>query len=158
MSRTSVASSSNPRGRSRESLAPHDGRWFFHRDGALKSGGSKHRKLALAEQVDTDHDVGFEYGYRASTRIGREPFDRESFHSKPPPYCLRPKWPGDELSGYHSLGQLQSSDTIAAMSRLVCYIPSYNDSELVAQSLATVPEWEVVISDNASDPSSRRGA
>jgi hypothetical protein len=38
------------------------------------------------------------------------------------------------------------------MSRIVCYIPSYNDSELVAESLATVPEWEVVISDNASAP------
>ncbi|MGD9720841.1 MAG: glycosyltransferase [Pirellulales bacterium] len=38
------------------------------------------------------------------------------------------------------------------MSRLVCYLPSYNDSELVAQSLATVPDWDVVISDNASDP------
>ena len=37
------------------------------------------------------------------------------------------------------------------MSRFVCYMPSYNDSELVAESLATIPDWEVVISDNASD-------
>jgi len=37
------------------------------------------------------------------------------------------------------------------MSRFVCYIPSYNDSTLVAQSLASVPEWEVVISDNTSN-------
>lgn len=35
------------------------------------------------------------------------------------------------------------------MIRFVCYIPSYNDSELVAQFLAIVPEWGVVISDNA---------
>src|SRR6476660_2634609 len=38
-----------------------------------------------------------------------------------------------------------------SMSRFVCYIPSYNDSTLVAQSLASVPEWEVVISDNTSN-------
>ena len=37
------------------------------------------------------------------------------------------------------------------MSRLVCYIPSYNDSQFVAESLASSPDWEVVISDNASD-------
>src|SRR5262245_21066296 len=37
------------------------------------------------------------------------------------------------------------------MDRMLLYIPSYNDSELVRQSLATVPDWEVVISDNASD-------
>lgn len=37
------------------------------------------------------------------------------------------------------------------MADLVCYIPSYNDSELVAESLASSPDWDVVISDNASD-------
>jgi len=37
------------------------------------------------------------------------------------------------------------------MSKLVCYIPSYNDSHLVRESLATLPDWDVVISDNASD-------
>jgi hypothetical protein len=37
------------------------------------------------------------------------------------------------------------------MSRIVCYIPSYNDSERAAESLATCPDWDVVISDNASD-------
>lgn len=37
------------------------------------------------------------------------------------------------------------------MSRLVCYIPSYNDSPFVAESLSSSPDWEVVISDNASD-------
>jgi hypothetical protein len=37
------------------------------------------------------------------------------------------------------------------MSRLVCYIPSYNDSQLAADSLASSGDWEVVISDNASD-------
>jgi hypothetical protein len=36
------------------------------------------------------------------------------------------------------------------MDRMVLYIPSYNDSELVRQSLATVPDWPVVISDNTS--------
>jgi hypothetical protein len=35
--------------------------------------------------------------------------------------------------------------------RIVCYIPSYNDSQLVAESLSTVSDWEVVISDNASE-------
>jgi hypothetical protein len=40
---------------------------------------------------------------------------------------------------------------MATMDRIVCYVPSYNDSALVAHSLATVPEWDVVISDNASD-------
>jgi len=39
----------------------------------------------------------------------------------------------------------------AGASDMVCYIPSYNDSELARQSLATVPDWDVVISDNASD-------
>lgn len=34
---------------------------------------------------------------------------------------------------------------------LVCYIPSYNDSDLVAESLASCVDWDVVISDNASD-------
>jgi hypothetical protein len=34
--------------------------------------------------------------------------------------------------------------------RIICYIPSYNDSQLVAHSLATVPDWQVVVSDNAS--------
>jgi len=37
------------------------------------------------------------------------------------------------------------------MADLVCYIPSYNDSELVAESLASCVGWDVVISDNASD-------
>jgi hypothetical protein len=37
------------------------------------------------------------------------------------------------------------------MSRLVCYIPSYNDSPWVAESVATSPDWEIVISDNASE-------
>jgi glycosyltransferase involved in cell wall biosynthesis len=37
------------------------------------------------------------------------------------------------------------------MSRIVCYIPSYNDSALVSESLSTVSDWEVVISDNASE-------
>ena len=37
------------------------------------------------------------------------------------------------------------------MSRIVCYIPSYNDSERAAESLATCADWDVVISDNASD-------
>lgn len=37
------------------------------------------------------------------------------------------------------------------MSNLVCYIPSYNDSHLVRESLATLDDWDVVISDNASD-------
>lgn len=36
------------------------------------------------------------------------------------------------------------------MSRIVCYIPSYNDSDLVRTSLASSADWEVVISDNAS--------
>jgi len=36
------------------------------------------------------------------------------------------------------------------MDRIVLYIPSYDDSELVQQSLATVPDWDVIISDNAS--------
>ncbi len=37
------------------------------------------------------------------------------------------------------------------MTDLVCYIPSYNDSDLVKESLASSPDWDVVISDNASD-------
>ncbi len=37
------------------------------------------------------------------------------------------------------------------MSEIVCYIPSFNDSELVRESLASSPDWNVVISDNASD-------
>ncbi len=37
------------------------------------------------------------------------------------------------------------------MSEMVCYIPSYNDSQLVRESLASVADWDVVISDNASD-------
>jgi glycosyltransferase involved in cell wall biosynthesis len=37
------------------------------------------------------------------------------------------------------------------MSDLVCYIPSYNDSDWVRESLATISDWDVVISDNASD-------
>jgi hypothetical protein len=37
------------------------------------------------------------------------------------------------------------------MSQLVCYIPSFNDSDLVSQSLASSRDWNVVISDNASD-------
>jgi glycosyltransferase involved in cell wall biosynthesis len=37
------------------------------------------------------------------------------------------------------------------MSEMVCYIPSFNDSDLVRQSLATLDDWDVVISDNASD-------
>lgn len=36
------------------------------------------------------------------------------------------------------------------MSEITLYIPSYNDSELVRQSLASAPEWNVVISDNGS--------
>jgi glycosyltransferase involved in cell wall biosynthesis len=36
------------------------------------------------------------------------------------------------------------------MADLVCYIPSYNDSEWVKESLASVPDWDVVISDNGS--------
>lgn len=36
------------------------------------------------------------------------------------------------------------------MSRIVCYIPSYNDSPLVEESIASSPGWEIVISDNAS--------
>jgi glycosyltransferase involved in cell wall biosynthesis len=36
------------------------------------------------------------------------------------------------------------------MSRFVCYIPSFNDSDYVRESLASLPEWDVVISDNAS--------
>jgi Glycosyl transferase family 2 len=36
------------------------------------------------------------------------------------------------------------------MSRLVCYIPSYNDSDLARESVASSPDWDVVISDNAS--------
>jgi hypothetical protein len=42
------------------------------------------------------------------------------------------------------------------MSRLVCYIPSYNDSELAADSLASSGDWEVVISDNVSSEPHRR--
>jgi hypothetical protein len=37
------------------------------------------------------------------------------------------------------------------MSRIVCYIPSYNDSRHALESLASSPDWEVVISDNHSD-------
>lgn len=37
------------------------------------------------------------------------------------------------------------------MSRLVCYIPSYNDSHFAGESLRSSPDWDVVISDNASD-------
>lgn len=37
------------------------------------------------------------------------------------------------------------------MSHIVCYIPSYNDSHFVQESLASIPDWDVVISDNASD-------
>lgn len=37
------------------------------------------------------------------------------------------------------------------MSDLVCYIPSYNDSDWVAESLSSCIGWDVVISDNASD-------
>ena len=37
------------------------------------------------------------------------------------------------------------------MSHFVCYIPSYNDSHFVQESLASIPDWDVVISDNASD-------
>jgi glycosyltransferase involved in cell wall biosynthesis len=36
------------------------------------------------------------------------------------------------------------------MADLVCYIPSYNDSEWVRESLASLADWQVVISDNAS--------
>jgi len=36
------------------------------------------------------------------------------------------------------------------MSDIVCYIPSYNDSHFVQESLASLPDWDVVISDNAS--------
>src|SRR5262245_37958085 len=41
------------------------------------------------------------------------------------------------------------------MADLVCYIPSYNDSDWVRESLASVPDWDVVISDNASSPEHR---
>lgn len=37
------------------------------------------------------------------------------------------------------------------MSDLVCYIPSYNDSDWVRESLASISDWDVVISDNDSD-------
>jgi hypothetical protein len=37
------------------------------------------------------------------------------------------------------------------MNDFVCYIPSYNDSELVAESVNSSPDWDIVISDNASD-------
>jgi glycosyltransferase involved in cell wall biosynthesis len=37
------------------------------------------------------------------------------------------------------------------MSDLVCYIPSYNDSDWVKESLASIADWDVVIADNASD-------
>jgi len=37
------------------------------------------------------------------------------------------------------------------MSDLVCYIPSYNDSDWVKESLASIADWDVVVSDNASD-------
>jgi glycosyltransferase involved in cell wall biosynthesis len=40
---------------------------------------------------------------------------------------------------------------VGLMSDLVCYIPSYNDSHWVKESLASTPDWDVVISDNASD-------
>jgi hypothetical protein len=37
------------------------------------------------------------------------------------------------------------------MSDLICYIPSYNDSDWVKESLASSGDWDVVIADNASD-------
>jgi hypothetical protein len=37
------------------------------------------------------------------------------------------------------------------MDRIVCYIPSYNDSAQAEQSLASSRDWDVVISDNHSD-------
>lgn len=37
------------------------------------------------------------------------------------------------------------------MTDFVCYIPSYNDSDLVAESVSSSPDWDIVISDNASD-------
>lgn len=37
------------------------------------------------------------------------------------------------------------------MTDLVCYIPSHNDSHWVKESLASSADWDVVISDNASD-------
>ncbi len=37
------------------------------------------------------------------------------------------------------------------MSDFVCYIPSYNDSHLARDSVASAFDWHVVISDNASD-------
>lgn len=37
------------------------------------------------------------------------------------------------------------------MSDLVCYIPSYNDSDWVKESLVSIADWDVVIADNASD-------
>ena len=37
------------------------------------------------------------------------------------------------------------------MSDLVCYIPSFNDSDWDKESLASVADWDVVIADNASD-------
>jgi hypothetical protein len=36
------------------------------------------------------------------------------------------------------------------MPDMVCYIPSYNDSDWVRESLASTPDWDVVISDNGS--------
>lgn len=36
------------------------------------------------------------------------------------------------------------------MADLVCYIPSSNDSDWVRESLATLPDWDVVVSDNGS--------
>ena len=36
------------------------------------------------------------------------------------------------------------------MDRVVCYIPSYNDSQQAIESLATCADWDVVISDNHS--------
>ncbi len=38
------------------------------------------------------------------------------------------------------------------MDRIVCYIPSFNDSVQAADSLASSPDWEVVVSDNCSEP------
>ena len=41
------------------------------------------------------------------------------------------------------------------MNDIVCYIPSYNDSELVRQSLASSRDWDTIISENASDEPNR---
>ena len=42
------------------------------------------------------------------------------------------------------------------MTDFTLYIPSYNDSELVAQTLASSLDWNVVISDNCSDERHRK--